>query len=156
MLEDITKLPISELLVHKPPMLLIDRILDWGDEHLTAEVCINSESMFLDEQNNVPAWVGIEYMAQTVAAFAGVRAYNAGIPIPIGFLLGTRKYLSEVDHFKSGEKLVVKVKSVYEDGEGLASFDCEIHTDNILASARINTFQPKDEKLQEFLGSGNQ
>ncbi|MDH5190235.1 MAG: hotdog family protein [Gammaproteobacteria bacterium] len=153
---DITKLPVSELMPHKPPMLLIDRIIDWGDEYLTAEVCIDSNSMFLDENNNVPAWVGIEYMAQTVAAFAGVRAYNEGAPIPVGFLLGTRKYLSKVDHFKNGEKLVVKIQSVYEDEAGLGSFDCEICTDNVLASARINTFKPKNDKLQDFLESSNQ
>jgi predicted hotdog family 3-hydroxylacyl-ACP dehydratase len=156
MIEDITKLPVSDFLPHKPPMLLIDRILDWGDDHLTAEVHINSESMFLDEHNNVPAWVGIEYMAQTVAALAGVRAYIADAPSPVGLLLGARKYLSEVDHFKNGERLVVTVESVYEDEGGLGSFDCEICTDNVLASARINTFQPKSGKLQDLLGSDNQ
>ena len=84
---------IEELVPHTGPMCLLDRVIDAGDEHLVAEVTIRADDLFADG-GAVGAWVGIEYMAQAVAAWAGWRARVQGGAPKIGLLLGTRDYRS--------------------------------------------------------------
>ena len=62
------------------------------------------------EDAGVPAWAGVEYMAQTIAAHAGVEARARGEPPAIGFLLGTRAYSTSVEKFPNGSKLTVTVE----------------------------------------------
>lgn len=66
--------PISELVMHAKPMLLIDRAMSADETSLTAEVDITANSMFCVPNKGVPSYVGIEYIAQTVAAYSGWRA----------------------------------------------------------------------------------
>ena len=53
------------------------------------ELVVPEAGLFV-EDGQVPAWVGIEYMAQAIAAWAGCRARAAGKPPQLGFLLGSR------------------------------------------------------------------
>ena len=67
---DVTTLAVAELLPHDPPMVLIDKVLSYDENSLVAEVAIRPDSAFCGA-NGVPGWVGIEYMAQAIAAHAG-------------------------------------------------------------------------------------
>jgi predicted hotdog family 3-hydroxylacyl-ACP dehydratase len=59
---------------------------------LITETHIRPDSAYFDRQlNGVPNYVGIEYMAQSIAALAGVEARLDHEGIRVGFLLGTRK-----------------------------------------------------------------
>ena len=69
--------PIVELVPHRPPMLLLDRVLAYDGECVTCETVLRPDSPFAD-QGHVPAVVGIEYMAQTIAAGAGLRGARKG------------------------------------------------------------------------------
>lgn len=133
---------VSDLLPHRGEMVLLDRIESWGDHYLEAAVLHHGDSIFSDSDGNVPAWVGIEYMAQTICALAGIRELNKGRPVQIGLLLGTRKYESRVINFQKNEKLIVKVEQIFIDENHLAAFDCTIHSDRLLAKARVKAIQP--------------
>ena len=61
---------VEDLVPHSGSMLLLDRVLEYGDDWLKAQITIRKDSMFCDN-DSVAALVGIEYMAQTIAAFAG-------------------------------------------------------------------------------------
>src|SRR5450830_981789 len=80
---------IAMLVPHAAPMLLLDRVLRVDAETLCAEVAIRPDSLFYGERG-IGAWVGIEYMAQAIAAYAGYHAQQRGEPVKIGFLLGAR------------------------------------------------------------------
>jgi len=147
---DILKFAVADLLPHDPPMVLLDRVLEYGSDHLVAEVQVGPHALFSDEEGNIPAWIGIEYMAQTVAALAGADAKKAGKPVSVGFLLGTRRYLPNVSYFTSGDRLKVTAKRTYEN-DGVGSFDCDISTDRLLVQARINAYQPEPDKLRDVL-----
>ena len=69
--------PIVELVPHRPPMLLLDRVLSYDGECVVCETVLGPDSPFV-EQGHVPAVVGIEYMAQTIAAGAGLSARDKG------------------------------------------------------------------------------
>lgn len=138
--------PIETLVPHAAPMLLIDRVLAADAESLTAEVRITKNSLFFTSAHGVPAYVGIEYIAQSVAAYSGWRAQSAapGTAPKIGYLLGTRKMTMACDGFADGDVLVIHVKNIFEDGE-MGVFDGEVRKgDETLVTARINVYQPDD------------
>jgi len=147
---DYTKVAIETLLPHSPPMVLLDRVLSYSENCLIAEVCISESSMFYDSDiGGVPAWAGIEYMAQSIAALAGIKAKRAEKPIKIGFLLGTRKLILEQKIFRSGGVYCVMVEQLFRDESGLASFECKIQQgESLCVWAKVNVFET-DEKSDE-------
>ena len=71
---------ISELVPHAGRMLLLERLLDSGADYVTCEVLVRADGMF-DRDGRVPAWLGVEYMAQTIAAYSGLQAQASGQPL---------------------------------------------------------------------------
>ncbi len=128
---------------HSGKMALIDKISDVGENWIECLVDPSKTSLFSKDES-IPSWLGIEYMAQTIAAYAGWKAKKSGEAVKMGFLLGTRKYKCLEKTFYS--KLKVKAEVLFQSDE-LASFSCCIRTskdDISLAKARINVYQPKD------------
>jgi predicted hotdog family 3-hydroxylacyl-ACP dehydratase len=137
-------LDIRRFLPHSGAMVLLDRLLEAGPEELLAETAIRPDSMFCDG-HGVPGWVGVEYMAQAIAAYAGHTAQLRGEPVKIGFLLGTRRYESSCPVFAVGSLLKIHVKRILQADNGIGSFECHIHAGSQqLASATITVFQPAD------------
>jgi len=139
---------VADLVPHSGNMNLLDEIVDHGDDWLEARVNITSNSMFI-EPNGVPALVGIEYLAQAVAAYAGLQESKSGGKPKLGFLLGVRKYRSSIDCFPVGMSLLLKVHLVMQADSGLNVFQCFLTGDGIEASGRLNVFQPED--AEQFL-----
>ncbi|WP_340122256.1 hotdog family protein [Methylobacter svalbardensis] len=131
---------VAELIPHAGSMVLLDRIIDYDDQGLTAELVVRGDGLLGDDQS-VPAWVGIEYMAQTIAAYAGVMAKKVNEPIRLGFLLGTRRYRSNVAAFKVGSTLTIRVKNIMQD-DNLGVFDCRILGEGVEVTANLNVYQP--------------
>ncbi|MFL0796643.1 MAG: hotdog family protein [Cellvibrionaceae bacterium] len=139
---------VEDVVPHARPMALLDTILEWSDTHLIAEVAILEDSPFTDSEG-VPSWVGIEYMAQTIAAYAGVQAREHQEPVKIGFLVGSRRYNCNSSYFPIGSKLQVSINQEVQSESGLAVFQCCIsgidqNNKAIEASANLNVFQPND------------
>jgi predicted hotdog family 3-hydroxylacyl-ACP dehydratase len=144
---------IRTLVPHSGTMILLDRLVAVGDESLCAEVVIDPETLFCDE-GGVGAWIGVEYMAQTVAAFAGYEALSCGEPVKVGFLLGSRRYECSHPQFALGSRLHIHVQRALQGENGLGAFSCHIDdADNPsgtpLATATITVFQP--DNVGEFL-----
>ena len=95
---------IEDLVKHRRGMLLVDKILSYDECGLIAEVVIKKGNSFLSE-GYVPAWIGIEYVAQAVAAWGGLQAIQDDKGVKIGLLLSCRKYKSTRSHFMLGEVL---------------------------------------------------
>jgi len=148
---DVLTLPISELLPHDPPMVLLDRVLAFDESSLVAEVTIRPDSVLCDD-SGVPGWVGIEYMAQAVAAHAGARARLQGKAPTIGYLLGTRSYKCSVPVFPPGTRLTVHVKALFVE-MSLGAFECRLEAGEEVARATLNVYQPADNDV-ENLDSG--
>lgn len=136
---------VQDLLLHQPPMLLLKSIVKWDETGLEALVDPKDSALFADEHGAVPCWVGIEYMAQAIGAYAGIESRTEGVPLCLGFLLGTRRYSAKVVSFDPEQLLRVKVRELLRDETNLVLFDCQIYADDqLLASAEIKAIQPKD------------
>ncbi|MDI1231403.1 MAG: hotdog family protein [Methylobacter sp.] len=140
---------VADLIPHTGSMVLLDRIIDCDDQGLTAEVVVRGDGLLGDDRS-VPAWVGIEYMAQTIAAYAGVMAKQVNEPIRLGFLLGTRRYSSNVAVFKVGSTLTIRVKNIMQD-DNLGVFDCRILGEGVDVTANLNVYQPPLNKSMSTL-----
>jgi predicted hotdog family 3-hydroxylacyl-ACP dehydratase len=140
---------IRSLIPHAGPMVLLDRVISVDEDSLCAEVSIRSNTLFCGP-DGVGAWVGIEYMAQAIAAWAGYTAQLRGEPVKLGFLLGTRRYESSRPIFVLGSVLRVHVQCLFQNENGLGSFECFIdNEEGRVASATVTVFQPPN--VDDFL-----
>ena len=134
--------PLAELLPHAGDMILIDQVLGFDQEQIHTRLTVRAGGLFNREDGSLPAWVGIELMAQSVAAYAGCRARSEGNPVELGFLLGTRKFECNVEHFPAGAELQIHALRSLEDDNGMGVFECHLSGPGIHASARLNVFRP--------------
>jgi predicted hotdog family 3-hydroxylacyl-ACP dehydratase len=137
-------LPAQSYLPHEPPMLLLDRIVETGDDYLVAETTLLDEGIFAID-GKTPSYIGIELMAQAMAAFIGHLDIQQGNDIKIAFLLGTRHYHCESKHFPHNQALTIRADKNLIDESGIGIFDCTIHCGNeLLATAQVKGIQPTD------------
>lgn len=142
---------VRELLTHSGDKVLLDTILDYDDDGLVAQARIKPDSVYL-KNGAEPGWMGLEYMAQAVAAYAGIRARNANGEPKVGMLIGTRRYSISRAAFPPGMELVIETRVLLEDENGLSVFQCSIqHGDEQVASANLNVYQPHN--IQHYLES---
>jgi len=132
---------LTDLLPHAGNMILLDELLSCDDDAVHTRVTVRP-CLFSDGNGELPGWIGLELMAQSVAAWAGVRAKRAGQPVELGFLIGTRKYECNVPVFPNGRALHIHARASLEDASGLGVFECELTGDGIHASARLNVYRP--------------
>jgi len=140
-----TDLPdIRALVPHSGPMVLLDRVISVDAESVCAEVRIRQDSLFYRD-SGVGAWVGLEYIAQAIAAYAGYHAALRGEAVKIGFLLGTRRYECVRPTFALGSVIKVRARRVLQTDDGVASFDCSIDDESgRLGGASVTVYQPAD------------
>jgi predicted hotdog family 3-hydroxylacyl-ACP dehydratase len=144
-------LPVTDYLLHRPPMLLVDKVLSIEGARVECSTHIESDSPFCDGQS-VPPWVGIEYMAQTVGVIAGHQSLLEGKPVEIGFLVGCRNYKNYVPHYSVGETLVISATESLAGDNKIFAMECQIKVeDKIAAEAVLLVYKPDD--LDAYLNS---
>jgi predicted hotdog family 3-hydroxylacyl-ACP dehydratase len=138
-------LTIGAVLPHVGRMLLLDELLDHEPAHVTCGVTIHAGTMFCDGVKGVPAWVGLEYMAQAVCAFSGIEEVRASRSPSIGLLLGSRSYECHCGWFELGATLLIRADLQLRDENDLVAFACTIHDkDRLLARGDVKAYRPKD------------
>lgn len=138
--------PIETLLPQSLDMILLDRVVEIGEEHIVVELKVRDDGLFSSPEHTVPAWVGLEYMAQSIAAFSGYHKKCRGEEIVLGFLLGSRHYHCSVGSFPCGAQLRVRAEKIIEAANEMSVFACVIEGDNINATAQLNVLLPQNSK----------
>ena len=134
---------IKQLIPHREPMLLINALLDVTQQSSESRVVIDAETPFATKQG-VPAWIGLEYMGQTAALIAGQQQREGLCQPHLGFLMGSRRYQTNVDFFHLGRTLCVRCEQAALVGESLATFSCTISdetTGEQLATALLSVYR---------------
>ncbi len=143
---------IEEVVPHRQDMCLLQRILRWDQDSIEAELVVPGTGLFI-ENGEMPAWIGIEYMAQAIAAWSGCRARAAGAAPQLGFLLGSRRYSALRSGFPSGTRLRVQARRELLGDNGLGIFACRILAgEEEWAVANVSVYEPLDAKA--YLESG--
>jgi predicted hotdog family 3-hydroxylacyl-ACP dehydratase len=115
---------------------------------------VHADAWYTDEDGAMPAWFGIELMAQAIAAHVALLAMRAGGRARPGVLLGTRRYEVHVPVFARGARLRIEAKELLRGEEGHGAYECSIHHDQkhdsmCCAEAVIKVYQPAD--FQSFI-----
>ena len=134
--------PIAELVPHSGPMRLLARVVRHDPERTLCSGAPAQSALFAAPDGSVPAWVGLEYMAQCIAAHAGLVARARGEAPPRGVLLGSRRLRVAAQRFAPARELAVEAR--HHRGErGLVAFDCEVRLVDggpPLVEGRVNVY----------------
>jgi predicted hotdog family 3-hydroxylacyl-ACP dehydratase len=136
-------IPVDELIAHRAPMKLLDRLISASEVAAVAELTVRPDNPFYLAGLGLPAYVGIELMAQTISTIDGIIRRNVGAAPKIGFLLGCRRYTARDAYFRDGAKLSISVDRVFTDGT-MFSFACRIDDDQEFSKGSMNVYAPPD------------
>jgi len=136
---------LDELVAHRAPMRLLDRVIAVDEGEAVAETVVRPDNPFFVPGRGLPAYTGLEMMAQAIAAIDGMKRKLEGLPPKIGFLLGCRRYTATCANFGENMRLRITAKMVFSDGEMFA-FECRIDDadGSPLALANMNVYAPAD------------
>lgn len=128
-------------------MRLIDRVIAFDGQTITAQTTLDADCIFA-EASGIPAWVGIELMAQTIAAHGAVEA---GGEIQDGLLLGAREYTCHMPYFPLATLFTIHAEPDFVGGS-FGLYHCQIKIDDQqVAEARLKVF--RTDNLAGFLTS---
>jgi predicted hotdog family 3-hydroxylacyl-ACP dehydratase len=140
--------PITELLPHRDSAVLLDAVLEDSTDAIRARVRIGSEHPFFVKDHGVPAWVGIELMAQAIAAHAGLAARREQRQPNKGMLLGSRRFETRTAYFPEGAELEVRAAREFGDSGGIAACSCAILSGGeTLATATLIIVEIGEEQM---------
>lgn len=119
-------LPTLEACVpHRRPLLLPEAIVSLSERGCVTQLEVDPTAWYADENGAMPAWIGLELMAQSAAAFNGWQHRHSPTPKG-GVLLGTRRFSATRPSFPAGSGLEIQAEL---DGEGIfgqSAFACRI------------------------------
>ena len=72
--------PVGELIPHARGMLLLEAVLEHSPEHAVCSVKPTASELFQDAAGRVPAWVGLEYLAQCMAVYGALAPAPSTAP----------------------------------------------------------------------------
>ncbi|MDA5562453.1 hypothetical protein PJK54_02050 [Cobetia sp. MMG027] len=139
---------IGPYVPHEAGMCLLDEVLACDEHSLSASVRPSPEDLFAEQdgagQAVIPAWVGLEWMAQAIAAWSGLQAARTGQSPRVGFLLGSRRYESDLPAFACGQRWQIDVQLDYRADNGLGAFKATLSDEHgtQVARAGVNVFEP--------------
>ncbi|HET7676047.1 MAG TPA: 3-hydroxylacyl-ACP dehydratase [Gammaproteobacteria bacterium] len=116
----------SELLPHAGRAVLIDEIVADSTDAIDVIARITATHPYYVHGRGVPSWVGIELMAQAIAAHAGLTGRRERRPPRMGMLLGTRRYAATAAWFAEGARLEIHAERAFGNEGGMAACDCRI------------------------------
>ena len=125
-------------------MRLIDRLIEADDLHVLVEADVPTQGRFV-RQGSMPTWVGIEHMAQAIAAWSGARSLRRGHAPKLGLLLGSRKFEISRPFLPSGATLRIHARCEMLAINGLGAFACHMMLgDSEVATALVSVYEPSD------------
>ena len=118
-----TQRGVLELVPHRPPLCLLDRVTAFADGRLTCAAEVQSDCPLLVD-GALPGWALVEHVAQAAAALRGIEAPNAA-QSP-GYLVAVQQAELDVDTLRTGTVLEVTVWREGRPRGGLAQLRGEV------------------------------
>lgn len=129
---NIENYPLGELVDHRGPMAFIDELMAVDGDQGRCRALVRAGNPFLLD-DRLPAWALVEYMAQSVAVFAGYARACKGDEHRHGLLLGCRNlHLADVA-LMIGSQLDIEVAEI-ASYEQLGSFSARVSCNGVEAA----------------------
>lgn len=135
---------ITNYIPHRPPMVLVDELVEVSEQKATSKFFVNEENAFVVEGKFQEAGL-IENIAQTAAAQAGYIQKKNSLPVLIGYLASVKSwnlfFLPSVN-----STLTTCVKVINQVGD-ITLLSGEVHSkDHLVCSCELRIFvQQKKE-----------
>jgi predicted hotdog family 3-hydroxylacyl-ACP dehydratase len=137
---------LDALIPHAGPMRLLERVVAHDDVETRCEVKPARSALFADPKGRVPAWVGLEYMAQCAAVHGGLRLRESGAPLRPALFLGSRRLVFRCDGFDPDGTLDVVARHS-AGGRGRLAFEAAVLDPGggpPLVEGRLTVLVPED------------
>lgn len=142
---------LEALLPHRRPLLLLDRLLGGDVDWARAEAAIGEAHPFYEPGHGVPSWAMIELFAQTAALIGGLQARADQVPVPQGFLLGTRRFTCTTPWVPAGTTLILEARTAFRDDNGMGAYQCRTLNDDLALDCVLTVYAPPVGARQEGL-----
>lgn len=145
--DEIFFLPIdaARVVPHRPPMLLIDNLLEVMERGALSEMTVRQDMLFVSPEGELDEAAYPEIISQAIAAQEGFRKLGSRNPELEGFLLGI-KNLDIVGRAKVGDTLRVSVYKTARLGDfGIIAGEIR-RGDELLARGEIKVWQRSGEQ----------
>jgi len=135
--------PISVVVPHQEPMVLLDRLLDWTPGRVECALIVRAGARFV-EGGLLAAPFTIEHMAQAVATCVGYEAYLDGRGMRVGMIVACRQFRAHRPTMSIGNELVVRALR-NRGNETLSHFSCEVRdVDDVFTTATLTLLHSED------------
>jgi predicted hotdog family 3-hydroxylacyl-ACP dehydratase len=146
----IEKDELLTLIPHKGKMVLLSRVVDIDTVKRTvhSEFDIDSSCIFYDKTlNGIPAWVGFECIAQSIAVLSGLDGRLNNIPAKSGMILSLTNLIIKQQVLSS--TITIKVVEDYR-ADPVFTFDCVVVSGgNEVLTTKITVIELNDiEKIK--------
>lgn len=146
---------IKDLIPHRGCNLLLEKVLQADSASITASGQVPPSGWYLEQDKTMPSWIGIELMAQAIAAHIGLENQQRGGPVRPGMLIGCKSFEILAPGLGISEKFCVRAETIYRDDNGFAAYDCVVSgTAGAMAKATLKAYQP--ENFKDFMDKSSQ
>lgn len=139
--------PVAQLLPHAGRMVLLSTVEQYEPDSIACSATVAPDNPYLDDELRVASWYSLEFMAQALAAHAGLESLEQGVAPRVGFLVGCRRLELSGESYPVGQELLVKARRLWKEGE-MAVCECELldrRSGRVLAKGNLNVFMPENE-----------
>lgn len=134
---------LVDLVDHRGPMAFIDELVSAEGDAARCRAVIRADNPFL-LNNRLPVWVLVEYMAQSVAVFAGYMRASRGTERRHGLLLGCRNLRMADVALEIGTRLEIEVVQIARF-ESLGSFAGKVTcNETVAASGTLSVYEASE------------
>jgi predicted hotdog family 3-hydroxylacyl-ACP dehydratase len=152
---------VDTLLPHRGTMKLLEQVESFSELTLMASTQVDGTAWYADAEGAMPVWIGLELMAQAIAAHVALRLRLEHRPAQPGVLLGARRYDVFTQAFACDARLYIDVCETIKVDGGHGAYDCEIRSGSgraddgsdsgstRLARAVVKVYQP--DNFQQFI-----
>ena len=136
-------MPADRLVPHRPPLCLVDRLLEFSGQTGVVESIIRPDNIFLNEDGSLPCLILVELIAQASAAVKGYDDLRQGKGIKKGFLVDIRDVRFMGRCFK-GDMLNIKIE-IIKTISGFSVVNGEVERNgDVIAVGRIKLWVPEN------------
>lgn len=139
---------LEKMLPHKPPMVLVDRLISHDARSATVEVIIKDDYPFTS--GSIGAWVGLELIAQSAAVLAKLTRQVSSDKASLGFLLGSRSFTAYIPEFTTGQKVLVEVElDPASEGQVTVNARGKVKdvSGQVICEGMLTLYEPNDDAL---------
>lgn len=122
---------VENFIPHRQPMLFLDSLAESSEKYARAEIKINENNIFLNDEGLLDPLAGVEFIAQTAALSSAYDMLEKSGKSFFGLLIGFRDF--EFFHpLKCGDSVSVEVKKTEEIGS-FAFFEGKVSSNGKIA-----------------------